>query len=53
MNYWFFRVFNKEVYIDIKKERPLSLDIHADKTTRSVSILLWMFYILISRTESG
>lgn len=53
MNYWFFRIFNREVYIDIKKGRPLSFDIHKDKSTHSVSIFLWMFFILISSIESG
>lgn len=51
--YYFFTFFNKEVYIDIKAGRPLSIAIHRDNSHRSVSVWVGWLYILISKTTKS
>lgn len=51
-DYWYFTFGNKEVYIDVKTGRPLSIALHRDNSTRSVTIWLGWVYILIS-TDTG
>ena len=51
-DYWYFTLGNKEVYIDVKTDRPLSIALHRDKRNRSVSVWLGWVYLLISRNTS-
>lgn len=49
MNYWYFSFWGRELYIDLKLNRPFTIELHRDKTNGDVSLWIWFLFILSSR----
>lgn len=49
INYWFFTLWGYEIYVDIKKNRPFTIELHRDKSNGNVSIWVWYLFITSSR----